>query len=279
MGHAILAGLIIKINSIKYIDKIGVFGVTIRTFRHAMTDDFQSQLALLRELQGIDLCLEGIARQVDALPEKISDIETAYIGVKEDYDAAKTEFDEVEKARRHEELELNSSAEELRNRESKLYAIKTNKEYQAVLKEIADAKRVNKEREERILTFMEQIEELQKKIAQLEGDLSDKEATFKKESVAIKAQEDELKKQMVEQEARRPDVVSKIDKNLIRRYDHIRQRYADAIAQVMKGVCQGCSMNVTPQLFNEMLKFKELKNCPCCHRLIYVAKDEDKEKT
>lgn len=244
-----------------------------------MTEDFESQLALLQKLQDIDLYLEKLSRQIMTLPERISEVETAYLTVKDEYETAKAQLDEAEKARRKDELDLSTSAEELRQKESRLYAIKTNKEYQAVLKEIAEAKRVNKEREESILGYMEKIEELQKKIAQLEKDFSDKKATFEKESETIRAEENELKKQIEEQRANRPEVESKLDKKLLRRYDHIRQRYTDALVKVVRGVCQGCSMNVPPQLFNEMLKFKELKDCPSCRRLIYVAREENKETT
>lgn len=238
-----------------------------------MTTDFQSQLAFLKELQEIDLRLSEISSKIEALPEKISAVESAYLEVKTEHENSKNELDEAEKARRKEEMELTSTAENLRQRESRLYAIKTNKEYQAVLKEIAEAKKANKEREERILAYMEKIESLTQKITQLDKDLADKEAAFNKESEFIKAEEEELKKQYAEFEKRRPDILSKLDVKLVRKYDHIRQRYDDALVRVEKGVCQGCSMNVTPQLYNEMLRYKELKNCPCCHRLIYVERE------
>lgn len=240
-----------------------------------MTTDFQSQLAFLKELQEIDLRLNEITSKIEALPERISAVEAAYVEVKTEHENSKNEMDEAEKARRKEELELSITADNLKQRESRLYAIKTNKEYQAVLKEIAEAKKANKEREERILAYMEKIESLTQKITQLDKDLADKEAAFSKESEVLKAEEEELKKQYAEFEKRRPDILSKLDPKILRKYDNIRRRYEDALVRVEKGVCQGCSMNVTPQLYNEMLRYKELKNCPCCHRLIYVAREEE----
>jgi predicted nucleic acid-binding Zn-ribbon protein len=240
-----------------------------------MTTDFQSQLALLKELQEIDLRLSEITSKIEALPERISAVETAYNDVKTEHENSRRELDEAEKARRKEELELANTTENLRQRESRLYAIKTNKEYQAVLKEIAEAKKANKEREERILEYMEKIESLTKKIAQLDKDLADKKAAFSRESEILRGEEEGLKKQFAEFEKRRPDILSKLDPKIVKKYDHIRRRYDDALVRVEKGVCQGCSMNVTPQLYNEMLRYKELKNCPCCHRLIYVAREED----
>lgn len=235
-----------------------------------MKTEFNAQLTRLKELQDIDLRLHEINIKLEALPDRIAAHEAAYNQVRTEMDAAKHELAEAEKSKRHEELELATTAEHAKQREAKLYAIKTTKEYQAALKEIAETKKVNKEREDRILGLMEQIENLGKKMTQLESELADKESAYRKEDEALKAEEAELTRSMDEIEARRPKLVSEIDVKVIRKYDYVRQRYPDALAHVEKGVCQGCSMNVPPQLYNEMLRSIEFKNCPSCHRLIYV---------
>lgn len=239
-----------------------------------MKTEFNAQLALLKELQEIDLRLHEINIKLESLPERIAAHEVAYEQVKTDMEAAKHELAEAEKNKRHEELELASTAEHAKQREAKLYAIKTTKEYQAALKEIAETKKINKEREDRILALMEQIENLGKKITQLDSELADKESAYRKEDEALKAEEAELTRSMEDIEARRPALISGIDIKVVRKYDFIRQRYPDALVHVRKGVCQGCSMNVPPQLYNEMLKLNEFKNCPSCHRLIYVSSEE-----
>ena len=239
-----------------------------------MKTEFNAQLARLKELQDIDLRLHEINIKLELLPERIAAHEAAYNQVKTEMDGAKHELAEAEKSRRHEELELASTAEHAKQREAKLYAIKTTKEYQAALKEIAETKKLNKEREDRILGLMEQVENLGKKITQLEGELADKESAYRKEDEALKTEEAELTKSMEDIESRRPKLVSEIDVKVVRKYDHVRQRYPDALVHVQRGVCQGCSMNIPPQLYNEMLKSVEFKNCPSCHRLIYVIAED-----
>lgn len=242
-----------------------------------MKTNFQAQLELLKELQGIDLRLNEIINKLESLPERIAAARSAYDQVLSELEASRTELAGAEKSRRHEEMELSSSTDHAKQREAKLYAIKTTKEYQAALKEIAETKKLNREREDRILALMEQVENLTKNITQLESDLADKEVAYRKEDEALKAEEAELTKSMESFEARRPAIISQLDIKVVRKYDHVRQRYPDALANVEKGVCQGCSMNVPPQLFNEMLMLTELKNCPSCHRLIYVIAEEGEQ--
>jgi len=165
-----------------------------------MTTDFQTQLAALKELQEIDLRLDKIANDLDKLPERIAETESRYFQIKEEFDNVVNELNETEQLKKKEEKELEYSSEELKKRETKLYAIKTNKEYQAVLKEIADTKKLNKEREERILTYMEKIEFLSKKNTQLSGELADKKVGYEKEKNLLEIDEQEFKKQLVEYE-------------------------------------------------------------------------------
>ena len=41
------------------------------------------------------------------------------------------------------------------------------------------------------------------------------------------------------------------------------------VISVWKAVCNGCHMNIPPQLYNELQKTKELLSCPNCNRIMY----------
>ncbi|MFH0800146.1 MAG: C4-type zinc ribbon domain-containing protein [Pseudomonadota bacterium] len=235
-----------------------------------MTVAFQEQLALIRELQEIDLNLHSLQASLDALPGQLKEVESAYTAVKGELEAAEAELAAVEKARRDDEAELAASVDHLRTREAKLYAIKTNKEYQAALKEVAESKRQNREREDRILQAMEKIETLTKNITQLRAETADKEGVWRTKLEEVKAEEAKIHEKMESDKSRRPDLAARIDKVTIRKYEFVRQRYAQASAGVIGGICQGCSTRIPPQLFNEMLRREELRACPSCQRLIYV---------
>lgn len=235
-----------------------------------MTEAFEDQLALVCELQEIDLNLHDLQQKLDGFPEQIKKVEEAYKAAKVALDAAGHELAEVEKAKRNDESELAASVDHLRNREAKLYAIKTNKEYQAALKEISEGKKFNREREDRILQAMEKIEALTQKITQLNQEFADKEVAYGAKQEALRNEETEILEKMSGDVARRPAVTAKIDKAIFRKYEFVKQRYPKAVAFVSGGVCQGCSTKIPPQLFNEMLRRNELKACPSCQRLIYV---------
>jgi uncharacterized protein len=243
-----------------------------------MTAAFEDQLALVCELQKIDLDLHDLKQKLDALPARVADLGEAYNDIKSRRDGAKNDLAEVEKQRRTDEVELAVSVEHLREREAKLYAIKTNREYQAALKEISEGKRLNREREDRILAAMERIEALTKETTQLEQVFAEKEGAYRQAQDAVRQEEAQLIAQAEEERAKRPTLIGKIEKETLRKYDIVRQRYPDALIGVAEGICLGCSRRLPPQLFNEMLRREGFKVCPNCQRLMHVVAAPAKEE-
>jgi len=61
-----------------------------------------------------------------------------------------------------------------------------------------------------------------------------------------------------------------IPADVLAKYDKIRGRSRGiAVISVWKGICNGCHMNLPPQLYNELQKSAELMICPNCNRIIY----------
>jgi predicted nucleic acid-binding Zn-ribbon protein len=242
-----------------------------------MTTDFHEQLALLRQLQDIDLNLHQGQLTLSELPGRIKDDEAEFDAVKGEFEGAKQELLDVEKQKRTDESDLEASVTHLREREAKLYAIKTNKEYQAAIKEVSEGKRINREREDRVIQAMEKIEALKQKITQLDKDFAEKKAKIEEKRKALAAEEAEVRRKMQEDAVHRPGIAAKIEKGLLRKYDFVRRRYAMAVTEVKDGACCGCSTRVTPQLLNEMLRGDDWKICPSCQRLIYIDASKDDE--
>jgi predicted nucleic acid-binding Zn-ribbon protein len=40
--------------------------------------------------------------------------------------------------------------------------------------------------------------------------------------------------------------------------------------EVAGGICQGCYMNIPPQLSNEIIRNDKVHLCPSCQRILYV---------
>lgn len=70
---------------------------------------------------------------------------------------------------------------------------------------------------------------------------------------------------------RRQSIASQITGDLISRYELIfSRRGGTAVVEVAGGICQGCYMNIPPQLSNEIIKSEKVHLCPSCQRILYV---------
>lgn len=235
-----------------------------------MTSDLKTQLKLLKELQEIDFKLLKIETELNEIPNRIADIQKTAEVARETLKAQEAEKANLEKNRRLLEKELDAEIERLKERELKLYAIKTNKEYQAALKEIADAKTANKAREDNVIQLMEAIDAAGEKITQLTRELADKENDCKAALDQLKKREDELTREKGSATAKRGEIEPRVEPDILRRYQQVQRRFPDALAVLVKDACAGCSQKVPPQLTVEVLKWKDIIICPNCQRILYI---------
>ena len=69
---------------------------------------------------------------------------------------------------------------------------------------------------------------------------------------------------------KRQTLLEALPGDLVRRYETIREkRNGIAVISVWKEVCNGCHMNIPPQMYIELQRSQELRTCPNCHRIIY----------
>jgi len=67
----------------------------------------------------------------------------------------------------------------------------------------------------------------------------------------------------------RSEIAVKVNKRTLKRYEQTQKRRGIALAPVIGGVCQGCHMNLPPQLSNILARFESIETCPSCNRLLY----------
>ena len=56
------------------------------------------------------------------------------------------------------------------------------------------------------------------------------------------------------------------------KYSAIRMKRGLALVPVKNGTCQGCNMNIPPQLFNMIQRGDSIELCGNCNRIIYWDK-------
>jgi predicted nucleic acid-binding Zn-ribbon protein len=234
----------------------------------------RDQLELLWELQKIDLGLKHIKEERERYPREIKKLDERMSIEKEKLQTEKGKVDLLEKERREKERQLSSSQEKIKKAEGRMFDVKTNKEYQALLTEIETIKGASSREEEEILQVLEVIDELKKDLAKREKEVAtllEKIEAEKKMTQERMAQDEIFWKEQME----RREVLSKqIESKLYKLYHTLKEkRQGVGVVNVKQETCQGCFVHIPPQMFIEVQKNNEIIRCPNCNRILYFKRE------
>ncbi|MCX5912691.1 MAG: C4-type zinc ribbon domain-containing protein [Deltaproteobacteria bacterium] len=233
----------------------------------------------LAVLQALDIKIRGMQREKDEIPTRLAALEGEFKKEEEKVLGQKAELDRLLKDRRHKEKELEEEVERAKKTEARAFEIKTNKEYQAVLKEIEGAKKLNRQREEEILGILERFEELQKVARQGEKELEAKQKDYQQQLSELQQRAAQFEQKMAAEVKERDERQKGIPPDLLSKYQMLlERRQGIAVAPVSNGVCKACNMNLRPQLYIELQKQQTLILCPNCSRILFWENGAEKAK-
>lgn len=238
----------------------------------------QQQIKTMLNMERIDLEIERLRGELEYYPEKINQLEKDIEqknAVSEEREAGLSEAREERKV--HEE-EIAFEEDRLRGLKSKMMDVKTNAEYQAIMREIEHIKRVVNQKEEGALKYIEQIENEEKLINEEQQQVKQLEEEIEKLRGEWQQKKEEIAKEIGNYQAERDSIGSSLETAVAAKYKLIKQRRPGAVlAIVSNGICGACHMNIPPQLYNEILQLRNLHNCPNCFSILY-PKIEEEEK-
>jgi predicted nucleic acid-binding Zn-ribbon protein len=233
-----------------------------------------AQLQTLIDLQALDTKIAALEAELARLPGQIEAIQAAVAQGRAGVQALKGRLDTAKKDTRSKEKDLEDAQVKRQKSEARLYEVKTNKEYSAVLVEIEEIKQEKAKIEEEILSLMETQELLAVDIRDAEAALKTREAEGQQEEAQIRRRLAAVETELTGLRGERGSLAREVPRDLLADYTKLlRGRGGLAVAQVLAVgadmVCTGCRMTVTPQRLQEVKHQSMLHNCESCGRFLY----------
>jgi predicted nucleic acid-binding Zn-ribbon protein len=239
----------------------------------------RAQLERLVALQIVDLKIQEMERVKEEIPQRIASLEEEFRKEEESVQAERTELEKLQKERPQKEKDLEEEIDRVKKAEARVFEIKTNKEYQAVLKEIDNAKKLNRQREEEILGILERLEDMQNHLGKGEKSLEARRREYQRQVAELKQKAASFDEEMAGEVRQREEQEKAIPQDLLSKYHMLlEKRQGVAVARVINGVCQACNMNLRPQLYIELQKQDTLIACPNCNRILFWENGSGKAK-
>lgn len=228
------------------------------------------QLENLLKFQETEIEIEHLKTVLKDVPDKISALEQKQDSLVAAYENEKEAMSLLKKKYRDMDAEVQTNMVHVSKSEEKLASVKNNKEYQALLKEIDDIKDKNSAIEDDMINCLEQMENTEK-------ELSEKGSSLKQTQMHIKAEKEEIQRSADEDEKKIEsamkfvkELAGEVDPSLLADYKRVKTLTPPPIVvPVSDAVCQGCHLNIPPQMFNELQRGDQLKFCPHCGRITY----------
>jgi predicted nucleic acid-binding Zn-ribbon protein len=229
------------------------------------------QLLALIDLQSLDTRIAAFEADAARLPKQIDAIHAALAEAKKTVETLRAKADTAKKDLRVKEKDLEVITARRTKAEARLWEVKNNTEYSAVLAEIEAIKQEKAKAEEEILAIMELQERLAVDIRDSEAQLKRSEAEARQNEAIVRkklaAVEQELAAVRTERESR----ARVLPKSLLADYEKIlRARGGVAVAAVtISAICGGCRVAIRPQAIQELKAASHLMICESCGRYLY----------
>jgi uncharacterized protein len=240
----------------------------------------RSEIEILALLQTVDREIKeqkGIKQELlGELATKEHEIESK----KQEIGVLKTEYAGKEKLRQEKDRVFQEEGKKAMDKRMRMNRIKNIKELQALQREIDQLKQGNGELEDELIKVMEEVDGIRSAIKSKEEELAHIQQEWTEKQEQMRERITGIDRAVSEAVTRRQSIASQVARDLISRYELIfSRRGGTAVVEVAGGICQGCYMNIPPQLWNEIIKSEKVNLCPSCQRILYYKPPLAEEKS
>ena len=228
-------------------------------------------LARLIDLQALDTRLASLERELETIPAQIQGLHDERDRASQEVEALRTQAETVRKEIRVKEKDVEYSISKRTKSEAKLYEVKTNKEYSAVLLEIEQIKQEKAQLEDQLLSLMEAQERLSGEIRAAEAKLTEREQDMVQKEAVLQGELRQVEMTLAGVRSERVALARELPAALTAQYQRLLARYrGTAVVVPTRGeLCTGCHLRLTPQCFQEVRQTLEIIPCGRCGRILY----------
>ena len=235
-----------------------------------MTASSKLQLQQLVDLQKMD---DEISECRNILTDIPRQLDSARGELEEKKNILKVVMDEIErlqKERKSLEQEVQTENDHMAKAKIKLPAVKTNKEYTAILTEVDAIKEKVSKIEDKELEIMEVLEIKAKEVPGVEKKCKEEDEHYNAYRQKKENEEKRVKQELEGLEIKRKNLSDLVDTVILKRYQKIFDfREGRAVAGLRENICQGCFQQVLPQMVIEVKVGEKIHQCEGCMRFLF----------
>ncbi len=225
----------------------------------------------LIHLQKLDDFAEHARRTIADQPARSKALDDRVEGSRARVAASRQRAADNQAARRVLEKDLAAVQGRLSKFKDQLMEVKTNREYQAMQKEIEVAQQEVRGIEDRILERMIEADEAAAAVKQAEASLATEQKEVERERTAMEDEVARLGQELERSTTERQTILSQISPQVLATYQFIAQKRASVVAEARDETCTVCHVRLRPKVFNDVRRNDTIIQCESCQRILYFA--------
>lgn len=234
------------------------------------------QLRLIVELQNLDTIIISIKKNIEMLPLKISSDQKELKTAQESYELSQRNLIALEKKKKEKERDIGELDAKITKLRGKTSEIKTNKEYQAYIKEVENMQKELDKAEDELLYIMESLDESKKIIELKRAKVKEEEKKLEVIKSKIDLEKSKGEKELKNLMNKRKEFINQIEKDYYDLYMNLlKVCKGQAVVEVRDEICYGCNLHIPPQQYVKIKNNNELSACPQCRRILYYKKPQE----
>ena len=227
------------------------------------------ELAALAKIADIDAEALRSDTELKAIPERVAELDNDVKRLGELLQAERSEVAEAAALLSAQEDELQNQSQALARSKAKSARARNMREADAVERELEVVRRSMKEREEERGNLKAAIEKRNGSIQKHEKELAELERFAAEEKQKAETRLTELRAIRDKVMAGRRDLAVKLPKDVLRRYEMIREKRSAGAVPIKSGICGGCNTSLRPNQAVAVLRGDTFEQCPRCQRLLF----------
>ncbi|MBL9124097.1 MAG: hypothetical protein JNG90_10730 [Planctomycetaceae bacterium] len=229
--------------------------------------------ASLRELHRIHQQLSDLRDRLRRGPKQVEAHTVNVTRLEADLAAAQAQLKAGKVAVDQKQLLLKSSEGKVLDLKAKLNSANNNREYQALLEQIAATEMAGSVLADEILEALEQVDAFQAQIGEAQTKLAKGKEELARATDAVAAQAGELKNEVTRLEAELREAEGVLPADVRETYNRmVKSKGSDCMAKLESDSCGGCYQQLTPNMINS-LQLGHMVFCKSCGRLLYTPED------
>jgi predicted nucleic acid-binding Zn-ribbon protein len=229
-----------------------------------------SLVGQLYRLQQLDLELQKKQRELTDVENQLSD-NKALVAAESRLASQTEQLQDAKKRQKSSEWELEDLQEKIRQIDSRLYGGKTKdpKELVNLEKEGKGLKGQVRPKEDALLGFMSQIEEMEAGAKTTAGELERLKEEWEQRQQTLRPRKSEIETVLADLKGERNRLAEQISSEAISIYQRISLTMGQAVVKVEKGKCLGCHISVPTSQWQKV-RAGDLIQCNNCGRVLYL---------